>query len=323
MARAESKASVSNRDTARAGLDRGLRLFVALVKVMAPAYLAVAILKRTVVLEALCAFVAPAMQFCGLPPETAVPMVVGWFINLYAAIGAMQALSLNASQITQLAVVCLIAHNLVVEVAVVARLKTRWFLILVFRVLFGLAMGAAMHYLFGFGGDLSPDAASILPPRPGMLEEWGKDAMGLANTLGKTFAIVVPLMVLMEFLRNGPWLDRLTNATYRPLRILGLEKHSVMPLWAGFFLGIAYGAGMILDAAENEGFTGRQAFLVSVFLGVCHAIVEDTLLFAAIGANVFWITVPRIALACILTWMSAHLLARVRPVENGVRIEQA
>ena len=75
MARAEPKAPVSTRDTARSGLDRGLRLFVALVKVMAPAYLAVAVLKRTVVLEALCAFVAPAMELCGLPPETAVPMV--------------------------------------------------------------------------------------------------------------------------------------------------------------------------------------------------------------------------------------------------------
>ncbi|HEY3412149.1 MAG TPA: hypothetical protein VGM51_03720, partial [Armatimonadota bacterium] len=86
-----------------------------------------------------------------------------------------------------------------------------------------------------------------------------------------------------------------------------LERESVLPFWAGVILGIAYGAGLIIDATENDNFHGRQAFLVSVFLGLAHALIEDTLLFAALGASVFWVLVPRVAAACVLTWACADV----------------
>lgn len=305
---------LSSSKTATRGLNRGLRLFVSLIQVMAPAYLAVAVLKRTPALEWLSHAVAPGMNLLGLPSEAAVPMVISWCVNLYAGIGAMQALNLTGDQITQLAVVTLIAHNLIVEIGIVARLRTRWFLIGLFRLACGLGMGAVMHYAFGFNQPgLAPDMdtgpqTSVLPWSSADL--WMADAGGLLSTLFKTFSIVVPLMIALEYLRSGPWLERLSLATARPLRVLGLEPESILPFWAGILLGIVYGAGLMIDAAERDGFGGRQAFLVSVFLGVCHAVVEDTLLFVNLGASVFWITVPRVLLATILTWTCARILAR-------------
>lgn len=297
---------------ARRGLLRGLWLFVTLMKVMAPAYLLVSVLKQTPFLDAASRAVEPVMHLLGLPPAAAVPLVVSFFVSLYAAIGAMQSLPFTASQITQLAVVMLIAHNLVVEIGIVARLRTRWYLIAVFRVGMGLAMGAAMHYLFGF----NPDAGADITARASLQSTltgapyWRGEMLSLTITLLRTAAVVVPLMVGVEFLRAGPWLDRLTAATANPLRHLGLERDAVLPFWAGLLLGIAYGAGLLLDAAESGRFGGRQAFLVSVFHGMAHAIVEDTLLFAALGASVFWLLVPRLAGAIILTWLCAWLFAR-------------
>lgn len=302
-------------ETARRGVARGLRLFWTLMKVMAPAYLLVSILKQTPFLDAASRAVEPLMSLLGLPPAAAVPLVVSFFVSLYAAIGAMESLPFTPSQVTQLAVVMLIAHNLVVEIGIVAQLKTRWYLIAIFRVGMGLAMGAAMHYLFGFNTEAVAGAAAQAPLQAtvGGLPYWSAELSSMGATLLRTAAVVVPLMTAIEFLRTGPWLDRLTESTARPLRVLGFEREAVLPFWAGLLLGIAYGAGLMLDAAESGRFVGRQAFLVSVFHGMAHAIIEDTLLFAAIGASVFWLLGPRLAGAVVLTWLCARLLAR-RPV---------
>jgi hypothetical protein len=291
---------------------RGLRLFWTLFKVMAPTYIAVSVLKTTPFLDVASRAVEPVMRLAGLPPAAAVPLVVGFCVNLYAAIGAMQSLHLNAEQTTQIAVVMLIAHNLIVEVGIVARLRTRWLLIGLFRVGMGFAMGALMHYAFGFnsGPAASTGAGAVVLRHTADAAYWQAEAVSLGQTLLKTFCIVVPLMTVLEFVRTGPWLDRLTAATARPLRALGLERESILPFWAGIILGIAYGAGLMIDAAENDGFGGRQAFLVSVFLGVAHALIEDTLLFVSIGASLFWVFAPRVAAACFLTWVCSRLLAR-------------
>lgn len=300
---------------ARRGLMRGLRLFVTLLKVMVPAYLAVSLLKQTAFLDAAVQAVAPLMRWIGLPPSAAVPLVVAFSGSLYGAIGAMQSLHFTPEQMTQIAVVMLIAHNLIVELSITARLRTRWALIGVFRVTAGLAMGALMHYAFGFNAHTSTAGGALASLRPALhgAPYCLAEAHALWSTLAKTFCIVVPLMTVLEFVRTGPWLDRLTSATARPLRVFGLERESVLPFWAGVILGIAYGAGMIIDATENDNFHGRQAFLVSVFLGLAHALIEDTLLFVALGAALFWVLVPRVAAACLLTWACSRIFALRAP----------
>lgn len=279
---------------------------------MAPAYLAISLLKQTAFLDAAVNAVAPLMRLIGLPPTAAVPLVIGFCVSLYGAIGAMQSLHLTPEQVTQLAVVMLVAHNLIVEVSITARLRTRWALIGVFRVVAGLSLGALLHYAFGFNAHLAGAAEPIISLRPTLhgMAYWSGEALGLWHTLFKTLCIVLPLMTVLEFVRSGSFLARLTDATARPLRLLGLERESVLPFWAGVILGIAYGAGLMIDAAENDGFGGRQAFLVSVFLGLAHALIEDTVLFVAMGASVFWVFVPRVAAACLLTRLCARVLPR-------------
>lgn len=57
-----------------------------------------------------------------------------------------------------------------------------------------------------------------------------------------------------------------------------------VPLAAGFFLGIAYGAGIIIPISAERRIGPREIQSVGLFLSTCHAIVEDTLLFALVGA---------------------------------------
>jgi hypothetical protein len=289
--------------TARRGLARGWSLFVSLLKVMVPAYAAVAVLKHSPAMDALSAAVTPLMRALGLPPEAAVALVIGWCVSLYGGIGAMQALNLSLEQITQLAVVLLISHNLIVETGIIARLRARPFLNLTLRLGVGLGLGALMHYAFGFNDGAT--ASGGIRASATLDLSWAADGIGLLKTLWKTFYVVMPLMVALEFLRTTDWLDRLSRLTARPLAVIGLEKDSVLPFWAGVLMGIVYGAGLLIEAADRNGFGGRQAFLVSVFLGMCHAIVEDTLLFANLGAGLFWLLVPRTVAAVAVTWLAA------------------
>jgi hypothetical protein len=89
------------------------------------------------------------MSVLGLPGEAAVPLVVGYVLNIYAAVGAMEALSLSSTQITVLAVAMLIGHNLIVEGAVLYRAGMNGLAFGVLRALVGLAAAAVANLLMG------------------------------------------------------------------------------------------------------------------------------------------------------------------------------
>jgi len=95
--------------------------------------------------------------------------------------------------------------------------------------------------------------------------------------------VLVPALVLYELLaplpvfgrwgrRLGPWMSR-----------LGMSAPCTVPLVAGLFLGIIYGAGIIIPIAEEKRIGPEDLLSLGIFLCTCHAIIEDTLLFALAG----------------------------------------
>ena len=133
----------------RLGVLSGLRTFWELAKVMIPAYGITLVLDRLGVIARLAGVARPLMQVLGLPGDAAVPLVVGYVLNIYAAVGAMQALSLSASQVTVLAIAILIGHNLLVEGAVLQRAGSNGFAFGVLRAVAGLAAAALANLLMG------------------------------------------------------------------------------------------------------------------------------------------------------------------------------
>ncbi len=107
--------------TFKRGLQRGWSTTWELTKVVVPVYLGVTFLKYTPVLVWITGACAPVMRLFGLSGEAALPLVLGNMINLYAAIGAITSLHLSSREITILAVMLLISHNLLVESAVAGR----------------------------------------------------------------------------------------------------------------------------------------------------------------------------------------------------------
>ena len=130
-----------------AGVRAGLETFWDLAKVMVPALLATLILKRVGAIDALAHAAAPVMHLVGLPGSAALPLMVGWVMNLYAAVGAMTPLGLTPPEITVLAVAVLIGHNLIVEGAVTQRAGMNGVAFGVLRAVAGLVAAGVVNQL--------------------------------------------------------------------------------------------------------------------------------------------------------------------------------
>jgi hypothetical protein len=143
-----------------------------------------------------------------------------------------------------------------------------------------------------------------------MMEFAVQTGIGLIKLLALVFAIVMPLLILLEIIRHYGILQKMVRYISPVTKRLGFKDDSVFPLIAGIFFGLTYGAGVLLGEAKKGRIVGDQAFLVAVYLALCHAIIEDTLLFTTQGA-IWWILVAiRIIVATIITALMAFWLRR-------------
>ncbi len=121
-------------------------------------------------------------------------------------------------------------------------------------------------------------------------------------------AIIIPLMVVLALLTDTRLLDRGVGFIQPLLQRLNLSNRVAFPLLAGLFLGIVFGSGVIISFANDGTLTKRDLILVLVFLGICHSIIEDTVIFAALGAN-WWILIScRFVLAALAAFAVSFVL---------------
>ena len=124
---------------------------------------------------------------------------------------------------------------------------------------------------------------------------------GSFDLLLRVFLIVVPIMVALELFEGTRAFRVVVRAWARVVRHVGLDERSAAPTLIGFLFGLAYGGGVIVRDVRRHDLGRRQVFIMSVFLSRVHAIAEDSLVFIALGASIFWIVVYRIAWAAVVT----------------------
>jgi hypothetical protein len=124
---------------------------------------------------------------------------------------------------------------------------------------------------------------------------------------GQLFCIIVPLTVFYEFLKT-----RQASLAGRKRSLMGISGRGLVPLVTGVIIGLTYGAGVIIHSIRSTDLGKKEAFLILLYLSVCHAIIEDTLIFAVIGANALILLGVRFFLATLLTYL-ASLSGRDRP----------
>jgi len=137
---------------------------------------------------------------------------------------------------------------------------------------------------------------------------WGALVLGV-----KLLLIIVPVVVVFEVLRHMPIFRRAGNAVEPMMRGMGLTRDASVPLFTGIFLGIAYGAGIIIRVSREKKLPKRELFLIGLFIATCHAVVEDILIFVAIGGDGFVMLALRMLLAISITALLARLWKKKDP----------
>jgi len=124
---------------------------------------------------------------------------------------------------------------------------------------------------------------------------------GSVDLLVRVFLIVVPIMVALEVFEGTRGFRVVVRGWAKIVRLVGLDERSAAPTLVGFLFGLAYGGGVIVRDVRRHDLPRRQVFIMSVFLSMVHAIVEDSLIFIALGASIFWVVVYRIVWAAFVT----------------------
>ncbi|HEX3033270.1 MAG TPA: nucleoside recognition domain-containing protein [Bacillota bacterium] len=145
---------------------------------------------------------------------------------------------------------------------------------------------------------------------------WQQTALGLFSLIKQMAVIVIPLMLVMEIIKDAQVLDKLTGWLSWTVRPFALPTAAVFPLLVGLVFGLAYGAGLIIQASREGTLSKRDLYLISLFLVINHSAFEDTLLFVAIGANGWLVLIFRFVTSIAITWLVSKFFLPAQTTQN-------
>ncbi|MBM7855903.1 hypothetical protein JOC37_002325 [Desulfohalotomaculum tongense] len=134
-------------ETFKRGINKGITTTWELAKVVVPVYIIVTFLSYTPVLKWFAGVCQPFMHYLGLPGEASLALVMGYTLNIYAAIGVMTTLPLTGKEVTIIAIMLLLCHSLPVETAVSKRTGVNGTVMVTIRVLLSILSGVVLNWL--------------------------------------------------------------------------------------------------------------------------------------------------------------------------------
>ncbi|MBG9542358.1 nucleoside recognition domain-containing protein [Cytobacillus firmus] len=305
-------------ESSKKGLMAGLKTTWTLGKVIFPVTLIVALLQHTPVLPWVIKLITPLMNLIGLSGDAAIPLVLGNFLNLYAGIGAILTLDLTVKEVFIIAVMLSFSHNMLIETGVALKVGVKLWVVLTVR--FGLALISAIVINLVWQGGSETAKYGFIPAKeeqvsgamPILLDALQTALLGILQLA----IIVIPLMIIIQILKDKQWLAVFSRWMAPVTRALGMKENTSTTLAAGLLIGLAYGAGVMIQAVEEDGVSKKDVTIAFIFLVACHAVVEDTLIFVPLGIPVLPLLLIRLGVAIILTlavamiWNRADLAKR-------------
>lgn len=238
----------------------------------------------------------PLMGLMGLPEWTSLVWVTAILANLYAGLAVLAASyvneSLTVAQMSILGTVMLIAHSLPVEGRIAQALRVRLGFIILLRLATALALGVILNFCYRSLNllqqplDLFWQATSAEPNSLVAL------VLTELRALLLLFLIVVGLVILMEVLKKLRVVSYCELLLQPLLKLLGISGSLAHIMAVGCLLGLTYGSGLLIAEAKKH--RTRDLAGATIFISMCHALIEDTLLMLLIGADLFAVLFARL-----------------------------
>jgi hypothetical protein len=290
---------------------RSVRILIDLLPLVLAAMLLVRVGEQFGLSDGLAALLAPLMQLVGLPAETGIVWALTLLTGIYGGAGVylsmMPSLDITVAQHSILCSMMLFAHALPVEQVVVHRVGANGWVTGAFRVVAAVVYGVVANWFCVSTGFLSQKlespAAKLFTSDPGWLD-WLFDTALYVVLLS---AVVAALLVLMDALKKIGLIDIL-NSMLRPLLgLVGIERQLAPVATTGVLLGVVYGGALMLDEVRSGEYTKRSIFSAMLLVCLVHALIEDTLVLLAIGANIWIILIGRVLFSIVLLFVVLRL----------------
>ena len=291
-------------------LPRSFSTIVWLLKIMLPISLAVRVLDYYGIISYLSDFLHPLFQLIGLPGSLA-------FVPLYGAIAVMASLTMTLREATILSIMCLIAHNLLVECAVTKKTGSSFWGMIALRIGSAFIMAFALNKVLPL--DDSPFKLSIQSEVYTNLGDvfsgWFYSSLQLSLVI---ILIVTSLMILQRLLLEFNLIDKLSKPLVPLMKVFGLPKNAPFLWIVGNVVGLAYGGAVMVEEIEKGRMTYQEANTVNYHLSISHSLLEDTLLFVALGINIWIIVISRVLFAIVVVWIRRLVLYLSKPSLSDV-----
>ncbi len=295
---------------ARASMSPSLKSTLWLLRMIIPITLFVGVMDYYGLLEVISGFTAPLFEMLGLPAQAALVFITSSLTSIYSAIAVMGILDLGLREVTILASMCLISHNLIVEGVIQAKSGASFWRMTLIRVVFALVCGFLLNLLMPM---YSESAMAISTTNAKMeslwdaIENWGVNAAWLALQI---LVIVYLLTVLQGALREFKIIGLITRYLTPLMLVMGLPRSTAF-LWVlANTLGLAYGGALIVQEIQSGGISKKDAALFNTSVASTHSLLEDTLLFIAIGVGLWWLVLPRLVFSIGSVWVQRFFVER-------------
>ncbi len=285
----------------KSAMPSALKTSLWFLKITIPISLTVTLLYHFGVLNFISELLSPAFGLIGLKGEAALVYISSAFLNVYSAIAVMTSLNFTIREMTILAIMSLVAHNLIVETAVQKKTGSKAWHMVALRIISSVVAAIILNYLLPVQmGESSLGIHHIdNPTLKEVLVNWTISSLKLSL---KIVVLITLLMILQKILLEFKITVLLSNIFSPVLKGMGLPKSTTLMWIAANLLGLAYGAAIMIDEVESGRITKQDADLLNYHIAISHSNLEDLLLYAAIGVSAWWLLVPRVILAIIAVW---------------------
>lgn len=243
----------------------------------------------------------PLFNQLGLPGEAALVFISGYFVNIYSAIAVVVTLDLSLRAITILAVMCLCAHNMILETAVQKKTGSSVTRMVLLRTIAAIVSGFALNKIMPAENVVTTTEYVANTIGVGELAlNWLKSTSLLVL---KMFVLIISLNILQRLLAEFGVI-RLLSKLLRPvLKIFGLPAKTSFLWIVANTLGLAYGAAVMVEETELGKISKEDGDLLNHHIAISHSNIEDVSLFLTVGAGLWWMLISRWILAAIVVWL--------------------
>lgn len=289
-------------------LKKATQTSLLLIKLILPISLVFRLLEYSGLLVYVADFLNPVFIHLGLPGSTAMIFITSLFLPLYAPLAIITSMTLTLRELTILALMCQLAHNLPVESAIQAKTGTSFWAMFSIRIVVSVIVGFVLNLILPLEMGMPTFLQTSLESTnslSGVFVAWATTSFKLVVMI---FIIIAALMLAYKLLEEYNLINRLSKSIEPILKFFGLPKSTAFLWIIGYVVGLAYGGGLMIDQMNEGKVTKAEGSLLNYHLAVSHSVIEDNLLFAALGVSFWLILAIRLVVAWIVVWLRRAFL---------------